>query len=381
MGGNPVLDLIAYHDPGLHTVIRVWYYAAPAVAVVLAGSVCLSVWRVWLQPPARGGGRGGLPAWPTSPEDDAAPSLVDRRAPPSRRSARERAALLARRSREGALHRRPRRRRGRHRQDLGLHVSVRPAAPLVASRPGRAPGQRPGARGQGRLLSTACGGSSRRPGAAATTSRSGSTARCSGTRSTIRCSTPTRSPTASPPSSTSSSARAANRSGSKPIRISCAGIIELYRLLPGGWVTLQDIYRCTVEAELFGRKIGEARELADRLCPVRATVATKDLAAHKAPLGEWGWRHPAAIATACGDGHRREYAASRDRGSTSFPERCARGLADIGVYRRRIVPRPRRGPLRRPSLHHPAGRQRLCTGTGSSPRPRPPDPGATRSRS
>ena len=75
MGGNPVLDLIAYHDPGLHTVIRVWYYAAPAVVVVLAGSVCLSVWRVWLQPPARGGGRGGLPAWPASPEDDA-PSLV-----------------------------------------------------------------------------------------------------------------------------------------------------------------------------------------------------------------------------------------------------------------------------------------------------------------
>ena len=75
MGGNPVLDLIAYHDPGLHTVIRVWYYAAPAVAVVLAGSVCLSVWRVWLQPPARGGGRGTLPPWPASPEDDA-PSLV-----------------------------------------------------------------------------------------------------------------------------------------------------------------------------------------------------------------------------------------------------------------------------------------------------------------
>ena len=75
MGGNPVLDLIAYHNPGFHTVIRVWYYAAPAVAVVLAGSVCLSVWRVWLQPPARGGGRGTLPPWPASPEDDA-PSLV-----------------------------------------------------------------------------------------------------------------------------------------------------------------------------------------------------------------------------------------------------------------------------------------------------------------
>ena len=77
-------------------------------------------------------------------------------------------------------------------------------------------------------------------------------------------------------------------------------IIELYRLLPGGWVTLQDIYRCTVDAELFGRKIGEARELADRLCPVRAVIATKDLAAHKEPLGEWGWEPvPGSDKAAC----------------------------------------------------------------------------------
>ena len=77
-------------------------------------------------------------------------------------------------------------------------------------------------------------------------------------------------------------------------------IIELYRLLPGGWVTLQDIYRCTVDAELFGRKIGEARELADRLCPVRAVIATKDLATHKEPLGEWGWEPvPGSDKAAC----------------------------------------------------------------------------------
>ncbi len=74
-GGNPVLDLIAYHDPGFHTVIRVWYYAAPAVAVLLAGSLGLSVWRVWLQPRAGGGRRGTLPPWPASPEDET-PSLV-----------------------------------------------------------------------------------------------------------------------------------------------------------------------------------------------------------------------------------------------------------------------------------------------------------------
>ena len=41
-GGNAVLDLIAYHDPSLHAAVRVWYYAWPAVAVVLAGSFALS---------------------------------------------------------------------------------------------------------------------------------------------------------------------------------------------------------------------------------------------------------------------------------------------------------------------------------------------------
>ena len=33
------------------------------------------------------------------------------------------------------------------------------------------------------------------------------------------------------------------------------------------------------------------------------------------------------------DGHRREHDASRDRGSTSFRERCRGALADIGIYR------------------------------------------------
>ena len=33
------------------------------------------------------------------------------------------------------------------------------------------------------------------------------------------------------------------------------------------------------------------------------------------------------------DGHRREHDASRDRGSTSFRERCRGALADVGIYR------------------------------------------------
>ena len=66
-------------------------------------------------------------------------------------------------------------------------------------------------------------------------------------------------------------------------------IIELHRLLPGGWVTLRDVYRCTIDAELFARKIGQARELAARLCPVRVSIASSDLVTHQESLEDWAW--------------------------------------------------------------------------------------------
>ena len=66
-------------------------------------------------------------------------------------------------------------------------------------------------------------------------------------------------------------------------------IIELHRLLPGSWVTLRDVYRCTVDAELFARKIGEAKAEALRRCPMRAVVAARDLHAHKEALEDREW--------------------------------------------------------------------------------------------
>ena len=150
-GGNPVLDLIAYNDPALHAVIRVWCHAAPAVAVLLAGSLGLSIWRVWLQPRAGAGGRGKLPAWPAAPEDEAPSLVVGELHHPTVPWESERPSSLVVPETElytgilivGAVG---------SRQDLGLHVPVRRAAPLLAGRSARAPGQRPGARGQGRLL-------------------------------------------------------------------------------------------------------------------------------------------------------------------------------------------------------------------------------------
>ena len=85
-----MLDLIAYHDPGFHTVIRVWYYVAPAVAVLLFGSLGLSVWRVWLEPRA-GERRPGYAACLARLARGRGALARGRRAAPSRPS-RERAS-------------------------------------------------------------------------------------------------------------------------------------------------------------------------------------------------------------------------------------------------------------------------------------------------
>ena len=66
-------------------------------------------------------------------------------------------------------------------------------------------------------------------------------------------------------------------------------IVELFRLLPGGWVTLRDIYHCTVDARLFARKIAEAQDRADRISPVDAVISHHDMIAHADALQKWDW--------------------------------------------------------------------------------------------
>ena len=39
-------------------------------------------------------------------------------------------------------------------------------------------------------------------------------------------------------------------------------IIELYRVLPGGWVTLRDVYHCAIDKALFAKKIQQAQTYA-----------------------------------------------------------------------------------------------------------------------
>ena len=74
-GENPVLDLIALHDPAVHALVRAWYLAAPGV-VAFGGALLLSgAARVWLgsRSDSANRGRGVLPPWPRF---DEAPGLV-----------------------------------------------------------------------------------------------------------------------------------------------------------------------------------------------------------------------------------------------------------------------------------------------------------------
>ena len=74
-GADPVSDLIAVRSPGLHGLIRAWHYLGPAIAAVIAWSVAVAAGRVWFAGWPRGRVCGKLPAWPVDPAD-AAPAIV-----------------------------------------------------------------------------------------------------------------------------------------------------------------------------------------------------------------------------------------------------------------------------------------------------------------
>ena len=54
-------------------------------------------------------------------------------------------------------------------------------------------------------------------------------------------------------------------------------IIELYRVLPGGWVTLQDVYHCAIDKALFAKKIQQAQTYAADMSDTWITIAATEM--------------------------------------------------------------------------------------------------------
>ena len=286
-GDNPALDLIAYHDPRLHAAVRAWHYAWPAVAVVLAGSFTVSVWRVWFQPLVSLRRRGRLPRWPMSPTDDAPSLVVGELHHPTVASESDRPSWLVI-------------------PETGLYTGV-----LVV-----------GAVGTGKT--TACmypfaeqllswqADDPRRRAAALVLEVKGDF--CHQVRGILKDAgrgedyleiglggswqwNPLDDPLLDSYSLAYSVASLINQLFGKSrepfwqqaYTNLVRWIVELHRLLPGGWVTLRDVYRCTVDAELLAGKIGEARKLVDGIRPVHAVISHDGLIAHPEALKDWTW--------------------------------------------------------------------------------------------
>ena len=71
-------------------------------------------------------------------------------------------------------------------------------------------------------------------------------------------------------------------------------IIELYRVLPGEWVTLRDVYHCAIDKALFAEKIQQAQTWARDMSDTWITIEATALKAHHRELRDLGFQpHPA----------------------------------------------------------------------------------------
>ena len=73
---HPILALVQFHTPDFFTALLLWYYLSPFVAVMLCGVISVTVWKVWLEGRRRDFAPfAKLPPWPLS-ADQKAPSIV-----------------------------------------------------------------------------------------------------------------------------------------------------------------------------------------------------------------------------------------------------------------------------------------------------------------
>ena len=68
-------------------------------------------------------------------------------------------------------------------------------------------------------------------------------------------------------------------------------IIELYRVFPDRWVTLQQVYRCAIDPELFEAKIEEAKNLSDDLSTGTIFIKRDVLKPQLVHFAEWDWHN------------------------------------------------------------------------------------------
>ena len=291
--GDPVAVLVRYHTPNVYQAVVVWYYVAPGVAVFLAGQLLISTCRIWFARMGVGVGlRARLPRWPLSPTSDG-PAIVigEVHHPVKPEESRTPDWLMI--------------------PERGLYTGVAIFGAVGSGKTSAC--MHPFAR---QLLSWQADSPDRRVAALVLEVKGDF---CHDIRRMLAeldreddylelsmdggmTWNPLSAPWLDAYSLAYTVASLLNQlfgKGKEPFWQQAytnlvRWIIELYRVLPGGWVTLQDVYHCAIDKDLFARKITQAQTFAADLGETWVTIAGRDYAAHVDDLEDAGFEaHPA----------------------------------------------------------------------------------------
>ena len=287
---DPVAVLVRYHTPNVYRAVVAWYYVAPGVAVFLAGQLLISTSRIWFaRMGVRVGLRSRLPRWPLSPSADGPAIVVGEVHHPVRAIESPAPEWLTI-------------------PERGLYTGVAIFGAVGSGKTSAC--MHPFAR---QLLSWQATNPERRAAALVLEVKGDF---CHDIRRMlteldrgedyIELSLDGRL-TWNPLSATwldsyslaytvASLLNQLFGKGKEPFWQQAytnlvRWIIELYRVLPGGWVTLRDVYHCAIDKALFAKKIQQAQTYAADMSDTRITIAATALTGdHLTPLRRLGFQ-------------------------------------------------------------------------------------------
>ena len=286
---NPLLDLMDYHTPTFYGWVVLWYYTAPFVTVMLAGFLLMSVWKVWFESRRKRdfAAFGGLPAWPLS-ADQKAPGIVigEVHHPVQAREIFNPSWLTI--------------------PERGLYTGVAIFGAVGSGKTSAC--MNPFAR---QLLGWQAGNPQMRAAALILEVKGDF---CYDIRQILVEAGREKDyielgmeghwqwnplsawwlDSYSLAYTVSSLLNQLFGKGKEPFWQQAytnlvRWIIELYRVFPERWVTLQEVYRCAIDPELFAAKIEEAEKLSDDLSKGTVFIPTDVWNAQLINLAEWGW--------------------------------------------------------------------------------------------
>ena len=289
-GEDPMLDLVLYHTPNFYTWIVWWYYLAPAAAVIVGGLVLISVWRVWFS-----SWRIGLPNiqmlpnWPLKPDKDTGPSIVvgEVHHPVKAVESRNPKWLII--------------------PERGLYTGVAIFGAVGSGKTSAC--MHPFAQ---QILSWQAGNPRRRAAALVLEVKGDF---CHDIRRILADAgreedyielgmeggwqwnplSATWLDSYSLAYTISSLLNQLFGKGKEPFWQQAYSnlvrwIIELYRVFPGQWVTLQQVYHCAIDKELFAAKIQQAEAFARQLRQGTVVISAKDFRPNVRSLRSWKWQ-------------------------------------------------------------------------------------------